>query len=154
MAAVPYAHIVAQLLGRKHPKGTEITLAPNPKDIVSGTIPAFGMLCSLLSAQIWENLNKSSAELIRKKTMGWFLLITIAFLNTVPLFVLSILANLSSVRIVPPSSQISLLSYMQRLPVLSRSSRTGLKVPRSPSTSSLVYSRLPYLPFSVSSCPS
>ena len=50
MAAVPYAHIVAQLLGRKHPKGTEITLAPNPKDIVSGIIPAFGMLCSLLPA--------------------------------------------------------------------------------------------------------
>lgn len=50
MAAVPYAHIVAQLLERKHPKGTEITLAPNPKDIVSGIIPTFGMLCSSLSA--------------------------------------------------------------------------------------------------------
>ncbi len=32
--------------------------------------------------------------------MGWFFLTLIAFLNTVPLFVLSILANLSSVRIV------------------------------------------------------
>jgi hypothetical protein len=38
MAAVPYAHIVAQLLGKKHPKGTEISLAPNPKDIVSKII--------------------------------------------------------------------------------------------------------------------
>ena len=36
MAAVPYAHIVAKLLERKHPKGTTIELAPNPKDIVSG----------------------------------------------------------------------------------------------------------------------
>jgi hypothetical protein len=35
MAAVPYAHIVAHLLRDKHPKGTDITLAPNPKDIVS-----------------------------------------------------------------------------------------------------------------------
>jgi hypothetical protein len=35
MAAVPYAHIVANMLQRKHPKGTDITLAPNPKDIVS-----------------------------------------------------------------------------------------------------------------------
>jgi len=40
MAAVPYAHIVAQLLERKHPKGSEIGLAPNPKDIVSEFIPA------------------------------------------------------------------------------------------------------------------
>ena len=34
MAAVPYAHIVAQRLASKHPKGTTITLAPNPRDIV------------------------------------------------------------------------------------------------------------------------
>lgn len=40
MAAVPYAHIVAQLLGKKRPKGTEINLAPNPKDIVSKIILA------------------------------------------------------------------------------------------------------------------
>lgn len=35
MAAVPYAHIVARILQNKHPKGTTIALAPNPKDIVS-----------------------------------------------------------------------------------------------------------------------
>lgn len=35
MAAVPYAHIVANMLRHKHPKGTTVTLAPNPKDIVS-----------------------------------------------------------------------------------------------------------------------
>lgn len=34
MAAVPYAHIVARQLNGKHPKGTDIALAPNPKDIV------------------------------------------------------------------------------------------------------------------------
>lgn len=34
MAAVPYAHIVAKMLSSKHPKGTTIDLAPNPKDIV------------------------------------------------------------------------------------------------------------------------
>lgn len=34
MAAVPHAHIVARMLQGKHPKGTNITLAPNPKDIV------------------------------------------------------------------------------------------------------------------------
>jgi calcium permeable stress-gated cation channel len=34
MAAVPYAHIVAQMLRNKSPKGTTIQLAPNPKDIV------------------------------------------------------------------------------------------------------------------------
>ncbi|KAF8270502.1 DUF221-domain-containing protein [Lactarius quietus] len=69
MAAVPYAHIVAQLLEGKRPKGSDIGLAPNPKDI------------------IWHNL----------KNDGMVFLTLIAFLNTVPLFVLSILANLSSI---------------------------------------------------------
>jgi len=35
MAAVPYAHIVANILKDKKYKGTEVILAPNPKDIVS-----------------------------------------------------------------------------------------------------------------------
>jgi hypothetical protein len=35
IAAVPYAHIVANLLKNKRPKGTDVILAPNPKDIVS-----------------------------------------------------------------------------------------------------------------------
>jgi hypothetical protein len=39
MAAVPYAHVVADLLQNKKPKGATITLAPDPKDIVrDGTI--------------------------------------------------------------------------------------------------------------------
>ena len=35
MAAVPFAHIVSRLLKDKKPRGTLVTLAPNPKDIVS-----------------------------------------------------------------------------------------------------------------------
>jgi hypothetical protein len=35
MAAVPYAHTVANMLRNKRIKGATITLAPNPKDIVS-----------------------------------------------------------------------------------------------------------------------
>lgn len=41
MAAVPYAHVVAKILQGKHPKGTDITLAPNPKDIVRSLLNHF-----------------------------------------------------------------------------------------------------------------
>ena len=34
MAAVPYAHVVAKIIGGKHLKGADVSLAPNPKDIV------------------------------------------------------------------------------------------------------------------------
>lgn len=78
MAAVPYAHIVANLLRNKHPKGTTITLAPNPKDIV------------------WKNLGLTKAELARNQTIGWIILVFVCFANTIPLFVISILANLAS----------------------------------------------------------
>jgi len=78
MAAVPYAHIVANLLRNKRAKGTTISLAPNPKDI------------------IWGNLNLTGTEIAGKKMMGWIWLVLVAFLNTVPLFIISILANLSS----------------------------------------------------------
>ena len=44
MAAVPYAHIVANMLRRKSPKGAKVTLAPNPKDIVRPPPPA-GVPC-------------------------------------------------------------------------------------------------------------
>ncbi|KAG1760603.1 hypothetical protein EDD22DRAFT_1043847 [Suillus occidentalis] len=79
MAAVPYAHIVANLLRKKHPKGTDIALAPNPKDI------------------IWANFNKSTSELIRNKFFGSLFLVLVCFFNTIPLFIISILANLSSI---------------------------------------------------------
>ncbi|KAG6867794.1 hypothetical protein C0993_010989 [Termitomyces sp. T159_Od127] len=80
MAAVPYAHIVAKMLKGKHPKGTKIELAPNPKDI------------------IWHNMNKSPSELYHKKTIGFVWLAVVCFFNTVPLFVISILANLETLR--------------------------------------------------------
>lgn len=84
MAAVPYAHIVAKMLRNKHPKGTKIQLAPNPKDI------------------IWENMNKSEGELARKKIIGFVWLAGVCFFNTVPLFIISILANLESLRAYVP----------------------------------------------------
>ena len=39
----------------------------------------------------------SASELAGKRTMGWVYLVLVAFFNTIPLFILSILANLSSV---------------------------------------------------------
>ncbi|THV05142.1 DUF221-domain-containing protein [Dendrothele bispora CBS 962.96] len=80
MAAVPYAHIVARILENKHPKGTDITLAPNPKDI------------------IWENMNKSSGELRGKRTIGFLWLCLVCFFNTLPLFIISVLANLEQIK--------------------------------------------------------
>ncbi|KAG9119704.1 hypothetical protein FRC07_005134, partial [Ceratobasidium sp. 392] len=79
MGAVPYAHIVAQMLRGKHPKGTTITLAPNPKDI------------------IWKNLNKGDAALASSRLTGWFLIAAVCFFNTIPLLVISALANLASI---------------------------------------------------------
>ncbi|EIN06583.1 DUF221-domain-containing protein [Punctularia strigosozonata HHB-11173 SS5] len=79
MAAVPYAHIVARMLKNKKPKGTTIQLAPNPKDI------------------IWENLTLSNGAIARKKTMGFVWLGVVCFINTIPLFVISILANLTAI---------------------------------------------------------
>ncbi|KAL1745047.1 hypothetical protein HDZ31DRAFT_37333 [Schizophyllum fasciatum] len=79
MAAVPYAHVVAKLLADKHPRGTDIALAPNPKDIV------------------WRNMNMTDGERARKSMIGTTILVIVCFFNTVPLFVISILANLSSV---------------------------------------------------------
>ncbi|KAL5521409.1 hypothetical protein ACEPAG_9335 [Sanghuangporus baumii] len=78
MAAVPYAHVVAHMLRDKRPKGTIVTLAPNPKDI------------------IWENLNKSDGTIARKKTLGWVYLFVVCFFNTIPLLIVSFLANLAS----------------------------------------------------------
>jgi hypothetical protein len=87
MAAVPYAHIVANMLRNKHPKGTDIALAPNPKDI------------------IWENMNKTDAAIARKRTLGFTWLVVVCFFNTFPLFVISILANLASLTAYVPFLQ-------------------------------------------------
>jgi len=80
MAAVPYAHIVARQLNGKHPKGTDIALAPNPKDI------------------IWENMHKTPSEIRAKRTIGFLWLALVCFFNTVPLFVISVLANLDQIK--------------------------------------------------------
>lgn len=79
MAAVPYAHIVANILRKKRLKGTDVSLAPNPKDI------------------IWANMHKSPAEIFQKRVIGFLLMVLVCFFNTIPLFAISILANLSSI---------------------------------------------------------
>lgn len=76
LASVPYAHIAARMLKGKHPKGTTVTLAPNPKDI------------------IWSNLNITPGERASKRTIGLLWLALIAFVNTVPLLIISFFANL------------------------------------------------------------
>jgi hypothetical protein len=87
MAAVPYAQVVAKMLHGKHPKGTTIELAPNPKDI------------------IWGNMNKTDGQLAHKKTIGFLWLVLVCFVNTVPLFIISVLANLDSLRTYVPFLQ-------------------------------------------------
>ncbi|KAF9047436.1 hypothetical protein BJ165DRAFT_1102024 [Panaeolus papilionaceus] len=80
MAAVPYAHIVAKMIAGKNYKGAEFDLAPNPKDI------------------IWGNMNCTDAELARKRLLGFIWLSFVCFFNTVPLLVISFLANLNQIR--------------------------------------------------------
>ncbi|KAH9855932.1 DUF221-domain-containing protein [Lenzites betulinus] len=87
MAAVPYAHVVANLLRHKHPKGSTITLAPNPRDIV------------------WKNLGSTPAEIRRKQILGWVWLVAVCFFNTVPLLIISLLANLASLTAYVPFLQ-------------------------------------------------
>lgn len=50
MAAVPFAHIVANMLRNKKPKGTIVSLAPNPKDIVR--VASVSMLTSLAESYL------------------------------------------------------------------------------------------------------
>ncbi|EJD40396.1 DUF221-domain-containing protein [Auricularia subglabra TFB-10046 SS5] len=78
LAAVPYAHIVARLMKGKHPKGTTVALAPNPKDI------------------IWTNLNMTPAERASKRTVGFVWLAVVSFFNTIPLLIVSFFANLTA----------------------------------------------------------
>ncbi|XP_006461255.1 hypothetical protein AGABI2DRAFT_48387, partial [Agaricus bisporus var. bisporus H97] len=87
MAAVPYAQAVAKMLQGKHPKGTTIELAPNPKDI------------------IWANMNRTDGQLARKKFIGFLWLVLVCFVNTVPLFIISVLANLDALRAYVPFLQ-------------------------------------------------
>ncbi|KIO29092.1 hypothetical protein M407DRAFT_21836 [Tulasnella calospora MUT 4182] len=78
LAAVPYAHIVAKTLSGKNLKGTNITLAPNPKDI------------------IWSNITKGDVVLAKNRMIGWFILAVVCFFNTLPLLIIQLLANLAA----------------------------------------------------------
>lgn len=42
-------------------------------------------------------MNQSDAELFRKKMLGFLWLVGVCFFNTVPLFIISVLANLGPV---------------------------------------------------------
>ncbi|KAF8342679.1 uncharacterized protein EI90DRAFT_2964439 [Cantharellus anzutake] len=87
MASVAYAHTVAKVVHQKKKKGAVITLAPNPKDI------------------IWKNLVKSDASRARDRTIGFLLLCLVCFFNTIPLTIISFLANLTYVQAYVPLLQ-------------------------------------------------
>ncbi|KAH9944775.1 DUF221-domain-containing protein [Amylocystis lapponica] len=119
MAAVPYAHIVANMLRGKHPKKATILLAPNPKDMV------------------WENLSRSKAELAQRKTTGWTILIAVCFFNTIPLLIISILANLASLT--------AYVSFLEKWSVASPGTFTFVSGVLPPSVSALFGYALPHI---------
>ncbi|KAF8316081.1 DUF221-domain-containing protein [Clavulina sp. PMI_390] len=80
MASVPYAHVVARILTGKSKKGAMITLAPNPKDIV------------------WNNLTRSDASTASSKLIGFLLLCLVCAFYTIPLSIVSFVANLSAIQ--------------------------------------------------------
>lgn len=96
LAAVPYAHIVAKKLSGKHPKGTTVELAPNPRDIVSVKIIFQNSFGSYIQ-QLWENMAKSDMAIARKKTVGWLWLTVVCFLSLIPLLPVATVANLDAV---------------------------------------------------------
>jgi hypothetical protein len=102
MTSVKHAHAVAQLLETEHPKAAKVTVIPatNPEDIVNRTLSTFGVTCSLISFQIWENLNKSPTQIIIRKTTGWALFVILAIFSLPLFFGISFLYNMSSVRII------------------------------------------------------
>ncbi|KAG8927697.1 hypothetical protein FRC01_007066 [Tulasnella sp. 417] len=77
MDSVPNAHIVASMLAGKAPKGTIITVAPSPKDI------------------IWPNLAKTRAVLIRNGVIAFFTLALVCGFSILPLLVVQSLAKLA-----------------------------------------------------------
>ncbi|WRT70828.1 uncharacterized protein IL334_007827 [Kwoniella shivajii] len=77
------AHRIARAhQGRlKELHGAQLQLAPMPQDIV------------------WQNISKDSAEIGSRRTFGFIFIGTICFFYTVPLLVVSLLANLSSLTV-------------------------------------------------------
>ena len=51
--------------------------------------------------QVWKNLRRSTSEIRRAQTIGWLWLIAVSAFNTVPLLIISVLANLASVSALP-----------------------------------------------------
>ncbi|KAF9451505.1 DUF221-domain-containing protein [Macrolepiota fuliginosa MF-IS2] len=76
LAAVPHAHVVAKELSGKHPRGVDIELAPNPRDI------------------IWSNITEKRGSRGIKMIIGFLWLVFICILSLVPLFFAATLANL------------------------------------------------------------
>jgi hypothetical protein len=153
MAAVPYAHIVAQLLERKRPKGAQITLAPNPKDIVSSLLVPLAFCAHCYRVDMGK-LEQVPRRIDTEEDDG----MVPTHHDCLPQH-RSSFRSLHSRQLVlrayhAPFLRNSPLSCTRRLPVLSRSSNTGLKNLRLPLTLFLVYSHLPSLPFLASSCPS
>ncbi|KAF8161274.1 hypothetical protein B0H34DRAFT_840346 [Crassisporium funariophilum] len=77
--SISSAHSAARELRGKHPKGTTIKLAPNPKDI------------------IWENIGRSESSVKFRRCSGFILLHFFCVLSLVPLFPVASLANLDAV---------------------------------------------------------
>lgn len=48
-------------------------------------------------SQIWSNLTKGEAALASSRLTGWFLIAAVCFFNTIPLLIISALANLASI---------------------------------------------------------
>lgn len=109
----------------------------------SSVASAFGLEANAhrYSTQVWRNVGKRPAEIRSKQIVGWVWLVAVCFFNTVPLLIISILANLASVR-----SQSFLLSIGLIL-MFAHSSQSmcrfwtrGPRARRVPSLSSPVYS--------------
>lgn len=78
LAAVPYAHAAAKTLKNKHPNGIEVTLAPEPRNI------------------IWKNLVLTKAQRFRMSTTGLLYLLVLLFVNAVPLLAVALIAQMAS----------------------------------------------------------
>ncbi|KAH8115331.1 hypothetical protein DFH11DRAFT_1877093 [Phellopilus nigrolimitatus] len=91
MAAVPFAHVVARMLhGRSRAAPGRDARAQPAGHREPSPLPLRNPSC------IWQNLNKSDAKIASKKMLGWVYLLVVCFCNTLPLLVVSFLANLAS----------------------------------------------------------
>lgn len=98
-------------------------------------------------------MNKSPVEVFQKRVIGFLLLVLVCFFNTIPLFVISILANLSSVSGLL-CKELALLNLHVRSQHMLVFYVLGPRLPLAPLHLFPVYSHPPFLPFLVSSYPS